>query len=63
MESNEAEQERINQRENRLRELRDSTKHSNIHIRVPEGAERNTGRKFEERIVAKFPHLGKETDI
>ena len=49
--------------ENTLREHWDNIKHTNIRIiGVPEGEEREKGRKkiFEEIIVKNFPNMGKE---
>ena len=52
--------------ENRLRELHDSIKSSNILIiGLPEDKEREKGAEniFEEIIAENFTNLGKETDI
>ena len=66
IESSEAEQERrIMQNKNRLRELRDSTKCSNIHIigvLEEEKRERGAENLFEEIRAENFPNLGKGTD-
>ena len=54
---------RMKRNEERLRDLWDNIKCTNIHItRVPEGEEREKGRKkiFEEIIVENFPNMGKE---
>ena len=68
MANNEAEQKREKniQNENRLRELNDLFKCSNIHIiGVPEEEEREKGaEKLFQKIIAEyFPNVGKETDI
>ena len=51
--------------EDSLRDLCDNIKHTNIHIMVPEGEEREKGAEniFEDIIVENFPNLGKVTDI
>ena len=52
---------RILQREMRLRELSDYSKHNSIHIvGVPEGRENGAENLFEEIIAENFPNLGKE---
>ena len=54
---------RMKRNEDSLRDLWDNIKHNNIHIiGVPEGEEREKGRKkiFEEIIVENFPNMGKE---
>uniref|UniRef100_A0A9L0R9P5 L1 transposable element RRM domain-containing protein n=1 Tax=Equus caballus TaxID=9796 RepID=A0A9L0R9P5_HORSE len=59
-------QKRIRQNDNRLKELWDNIKHTNIHtIGVPEGEERDKWAEnlFEETTVKNFPNLRKETDI
>ena len=57
---------RIKRNEDRLRDLWDNIKHTNIHIiGVPEGEERErekgTKKIFEEIIVEYLPNLGKKT--
>ena len=53
------------QKENRFRELSESTKHNYIHIiGVPEEErEKGAEKLFEEVKAESFPNLGKETDI
>ena len=49
--------------DDRLRDLWDNIKHTNIHIiRVPEGqgGEKRPEKIFEEIIVEKFPNTGEE---
>ena len=53
-------------KQKRLREIRDSIKHNDIHIiGGPEEEEREQGADniFEEIIAENFPNLGKEADI
>ena len=52
--------------EGRIRDLSDSMKHNNIHIKgVPEEEQREkgAGSLFEQIIAENFPNLGKEADI
>ena len=55
---------RMKKNEDRLRNIWDNIKYTNIHITgVPEGEEREKGLEkiFEEIINDKFPNIGKET--
>ena len=55
---------RILQREMRLRELSDYSKHNNIHcVEVPEEREKGAENLFEEIIGENFPNWGRETNI
>ena len=56
---------RIQKNEQRLRNLQDNFKHSNIRIiGVPEGKEEEQEiENFSEKIMENFPNLAKETDF
>ena len=55
---------RLKTKEERLRELWDNVKHTNIHVTgMPEGEEREkeTEKIFQEIIAKNFPNMGKES--
>ena len=57
---------KIQEYEERIRDLSDAIKWNNIHIiGIPEKEERDKGAEgvLEQILTENFPHLGKETDI
>ena len=60
----ENEETRIQENEERLRNLQDNSKHSNIQIiGMPEGEEEQEIKNLLEKIMNNFPNLAKKTDF
>ena len=65
-EKEEAWEKQLKIHDNRIREISDAMKHSNVRIiGIPEGVERERGLEdiFEQIVAENFPNLGNETNI